>query len=81
MNLDNIKSQLELTRSAVSEMKKQNTIFDTTLQEAIKGAPEEHKAEIDKMRLTILKVKNLAKNGRLQEAQNLIKQNQKNYGG
>lgn len=81
MDLKNIKKQIELSKNAVSEMKKQNAIFDTLLQEAIKGAPEEHKPAIDKMRSVVIKVKNLAKNGKLQEAQELIKQYQTNYGG
>lgn len=79
MSFKNIQSQLELSRKAISEMNKQNTIFETLLQEAIKGAPEEDKKEIDRIRSLTLKVQKLAKEGRIEEAQTLIKEH--NYGG
>lgn len=78
MSFKNIESQLELSRKAISEMKKQNTIFETLLSEAIKGAPEEDKKEIDKIRSLTLRVQKLAKEGRIDEAQSLIKDY--NYG-
>jgi len=73
MDLKNIKAQLELSKKALSEYKKQNTIFEQILQNAIKGAPEEDQGEIEKIRILTIKVTNLAKAGKLEEAQTLIK--------
>lgn len=73
INIENIKRQCELAKSAVSEIKKQNRIFETLMHEAIKGAPEEHKKDIQRIQVLATKAINLAKQGKSEEAQNLIK--------
>lgn len=73
MDLKNIKAQLELSKKAIQETKNQNRIFETILQEAIKGAPKEDKKEIQRLQNMSRKAINLAKQGKLEEAQTLIK--------
>lgn len=73
MDLKNIKAQLELSKKAIQETKNQNRIFETILQEAIKGAPKEDKKEIQRLQNMSRKAINLAKQGKLKEAQTLIK--------
>lgn len=73
MDLKNIKAQLELSKKAIQETKNQNRIFETILQEAIKGAPKEDKKEIQRLQNMSRQAINLAKQGKLEEAQTLIK--------
>jgi len=73
-NLKDILDQVELGKNAIEEMKRQNRIFDATLQEALKGAPDSDKKEIQAVQVLSLKVINLAKEGKTNEAQNLIKE-------
>ena len=73
MDLKNIKAQLQLSKKAIQETKNQNRIFETILQEAIKGAPKEDKKEIQRLQNMSRKAINLAKQGKLEEAQTLIK--------
>lgn len=73
MDLQHIKAQLELSKKAIQETKNQNRIFETILQEAIKGAPKEDKHKIQHLQNMSRKAISLAKQGKLEEAQNLIK--------
>lgn len=73
MDLKNIKAQLQLSKKAIQETKNQNRIFETILQEAIKGAPKEDKKEIQRLQNMSRQAINLAKQGKLEEAQTLIK--------
>lgn len=73
MDFKNINAQLKLSEKAIQEYKKQNRIFEQILSEAIKGAPEKDKSEIQKVKSFTEKVKGLVKEGKLEEAQTLIK--------
>jgi hypothetical protein len=73
MDFKFLQSQMELAKKSISEIKNQNTIFETLLHEAIKGAPEEDKQEIERVRALSVKALNLAKAGKTKEAQDLIK--------
>lgn len=74
MDLNAVKRQLESVQKLASSAKEQNAIFETLLQEAVKGAPEEDKPIIEKVRIMSIKAVALAKEGKSEEAQNLIKQ-------
>ena len=74
MELHQLQELLKSSEKAVSEIKNQNRIFETTLQEAVKGAPIEEKDNIDQMRIFSLKIIELAKQGKSEEAQQLIKE-------
>lgn len=73
MDLKHIHAQLELSKKAVSEMNKQNRIFDNLLNEAVKGAPEKDKKTIESLRIKSMKAIRLAKEGKSEEAQQIIK--------
>lgn len=73
MDLNQIKQQAEISKKAIAEIQKQNRIFDTLLQKAMTGAPEEDKKTIASVQSLSMKALNLAKQGKMNEAQNLIK--------
>ena len=73
IDLKTIEQQAKATKTAIAEIKKQNRTFETILQEAVKGAPKEDKQVIENVRLLSIKAMNLAKEGKIEEAQNLIK--------
>lgn len=74
INTKTLKQQLENAKKLASQINVQNTIFEQTLQEAVKGAPEEDKRELEKVRVLSIKAISLAKKGKLEEAQDVIKQ-------
>lgn len=74
MELHQLKELLKSSEKAAMEIKNQNRIFGSTLQEAIKGAPIEDKDKIDQVRILSLKAIELAKQGKSEEAQQLIKE-------
>lgn len=74
MDISKLKEQLENAKKLASSIKQQNTIFEATLQEAVKGAKEEDKPEIERVRVLSIKAMALAREGKSQEAQDLIKQ-------
>ncbi len=73
MSLDNIRAQTELAKKAMEQINVQSRIFETILHEAIKGAPNEDKETIQAYSVLHKKAVNLAKQGKLKEAQELIK--------
>lgn len=74
MDISKLKKQLENAKKMASSINQQNTIFEQTLQEAVKGAKEEDKPEIERVRVLSIRAIALAKQGKSQEAQDLIKQ-------
>lgn len=73
MDLSTIIKQAELSKQAVMEINQQNRIFEQILNDVVKGAPKEDQAKVDEIRLLSLKAINLAKQGKNDEAQKLIK--------
>lgn len=69
-----IKEQLRLANNAVEEMKKQNNLFETMIKQTLQGAPEEDKKAIQKFQLMTQKALKLAQEGKITEAENIIKQ-------
>lgn len=72
MNHENLKSQMELSYKAINEIKKQNRIFESVIDEAVKGAPEKDKKGVQEVQSLLKQVNNLSKNGELQKAHDLI---------
>ncbi len=79
MDFKTVQQQIKLSKKAIEETKVQNRIFENLLQEAIKGAPEEDKNQVQKIQVFANKVLSLAKEGKQEEAQSLIKDFK--YGG
>lgn len=73
MDYKGIKEQLALAEKSAREIKNQSRIFENTLQEAVKGAPIEAKSQIDQIRVLSAKAISLAKQGKMEESQQLIK--------
>ena len=80
MDLTQIQKQLELAKETINQMSNQNRIFDQTLQEAIKGASDKDKPELERVRVLSLRAIALAKQGKNAQAQELIKQFKRDYG-
>jgi hypothetical protein len=74
MDLKMILEQSELAKNAIEQINVQNRIFENTIQQALIDAPEGDKKKINEVQILMNKVTNLAKNGQLVEAQNLIKE-------
>jgi len=73
IDLNAIKQQGEAVQKLITEMNNQNRIFENTIDSAMKGAPESDKKAINKIKLLSKKAINLAKQGKMDEAQTLIK--------
>lgn len=80
MNWDQINKQVKLAESLVKESKNQIRIFDDVLQEAIKGVEGDDKKEIERVRALSQRAINLAKQGKGDKAQEIIKNFQNSYG-
>lgn len=72
IDFENIEQQIDLSKKAVLEMKKQNRIFESVLEESIKNAPVEYKKDIEKAKIVYKKAIELAKKGKSEEAQKII---------
>lgn len=70
---NNLKQLQEMARESSKKLNLELRIFDETMAEAIKGAPEEHKKTIEEIKGLSQKAINLAKNGKVKEAQQIIK--------
>lgn len=68
-----LEQQARVSQKLVMEIKNQNRTFDNIIQEAVKGAPNEDKKKVEEFRLLSINAINLAKEGKIEEAQNLIK--------
>lgn len=73
MDLNDIIQQANISKEAIQQIKNQNRIFETILHEAVKGAPNEDKSKIEEVRMISKKVIDLAKQGKSEEAQQMIK--------
>lgn len=72
-NFENIRAQTELFKKTVKEYKKQNENFLTVLNETLKNAPEKDQGKVEEVRILTSKVFGLAKQGKVEEAQKIIK--------
>jgi len=72
-NQQNIQELKALGDKAMAEMKNQISIFDATLQEALKGAPQQDKSQIEELKALCNSAINLAKTGKADAAQELIR--------
>lgn len=73
MDLNDVIQQANISKEAIQQIKNQNRIFETILHEAVKGAPNEDKSKIEEVRMMSKKVIDLAKQGKSEEAQQMIK--------
>lgn len=73
MDLNSIKNQLESVKAVTETAKQQQRSFETLLTATLKGAPEKDKEKISKIQALSVRALSLAKNGKLAEAQELIK--------
>ena len=74
IDIENVQQQQKMVQKMIEEINNQNRIFEQTIDSAMKGAPESDKKEIEKIRILAKKAISLAKQGKSDEAQNLIKQ-------
>ena len=74
IDIENVQQQQKMVQKMIEEINNQNRIFEQTIESAMKGAPESDKKEIEKIRILAKKAISLAKQGKSDEAQNLIKQ-------
>ena len=70
---ETIDQQVKLANKAIEEMKNQNRIFENIIKETLINAPESDKNQIQRFQAMSIKAMNLAKKGKTEEAQNLIK--------
>jgi len=70
---EQLNSLLKLAEESKNQMNLQIRIFDETMVEMVKGVPEEDKEQVEHFRALSQRAINLAKEGKSQEAQELIK--------
>lgn len=70
---DQLNSLIKLAEESKNQMNIHIRIFDETMSEMIKGVPEKDKGEIEKFKALSQRAINLAKEGKSEEAQELIK--------
>lgn len=73
LDLKTIIEQTKLSKKSMIEIQNQSRIFENILFEAVKGAPKKDQKKVEEFRQLQIKVLNLAKEGKINEAQNLIK--------
>ncbi|QHB40983.1 hypothetical protein HWC99_gp52 [Flavobacterium phage vB_FspS_tant8-1] len=71
---ENLINQMNLSRSAIEEMKSQQSMIDKTISIALKKCPEDQKDKMLNLKNLSQKVVNLAKEGKTEKALKLIKQ-------
>jgi len=74
MDLKMILEQSELAKTAIDQINVQSRIFENTIQQALMGAPEGDKKQIEGLKTLMANVTKLAKEGKINEAQNLVKE-------
>lgn len=71
---NDINEQIKLANKAIEQLKNQNSIFEKIIQTALENAPQEDKEKIQKLQMTSMKAINLAKSGKITEAEEIIKE-------
>lgn len=69
----NIQQLLNLSKQASSQINLQVQILDTTFSDLLKNLPQDEANEVDKLKALTQKAINLAKQGKAEEAQELIR--------
>ncbi|WP_440881401.1 hypothetical protein [Tenacibaculum sp. C7A-26P2] len=69
----NIQQLLNLSKKASSQINLQVQILDTTFSELLKNLPQDEANEIDKLKALTQKAISLAKQGKAEEAQEIIR--------
>lgn len=72
-NSSRLNSLLELAEESKIRMNLQISIFDETMNELIKSVPEQNKTELEEFKGFQQRAMNLLKEGKVKEAQELIK--------
>lgn len=72
-NFESLQQQAEMSKRAVEEMKRQIRLYEQTMETMVKTAPDDQKTELESVRLMSIRALNLAKQGKSDEAQQLIK--------
>jgi len=73
-NFDNLMNQLKMVRDANQNLENLNNVFNQTIKEAEKNLPDDKKGLLQDVKALNEKVISLTKQGKLAEAQSLIKQ-------
>jgi DNA-binding FrmR family transcriptional regulator len=73
MDLKDIQQQATASMEAIKQMNLQSKIFEETINETLKNAPEEAKKGINDFKKLFVEVKRLTNEGKLPEAEELIK--------
>jgi hypothetical protein len=72
VDLKMILEQSQLAKNAMEQINVQNRIFENTIKQALMGAPDGDKNKINEVGQLMAKVTQLAKEGKINEAQNLV---------
>ena len=78
---NNINQMLELAKRSSIQLNQEIAIFDKILLDTIKNAPEDDKSDIERVKALATKAINLAKMGKAEEAQQVIKDFQHEHQG
>ncbi len=73
-NSRNIHGLAELSRKAAAQLNQELRIFDQLMEETVKNVPDDQKPQVEEVKAFSVKAINLAKKGRVEEAQALTKE-------
>lgn len=73
MDINKIMEQVKAGERAIDEMNRQTKSFGDVMSAAVQGAPTKDQKEMEKLRVMAMKAINLAKEGKTDEANQLIK--------
>ena len=69
----NLKQLQEMAKESSKKLNLELRIFDETMAEAIKGVPDSEKQIVEQVKGLSQRAINLAKNGKIEQAQQIIK--------
>lgn len=71
--LDHLQQLSKMAMQSSKQLNQQMSILENVMSETLKNAPEENKAEIEKVKALTNKAINLAKQGKMQDVDQIIK--------
>lgn len=71
--LDHLQQLSKMAMESSKQLNQQMSILENVMSETLKNAPEENKAEIEKVKALTNKAINLAKQGKMQDVDQIIK--------
>lgn len=70
---ENLQQLMNLAQKSAQQINKEITIFDQWIKDVQKNVPDDQKSQVEEINALLIKAVNLAKMGKAEEAQELVK--------